>query len=163
MLGRLQCNRCLNRNNCFLQRIPLQNYPERTQNFVIHIPNNIFTFNSIDHRWYANYEMILNQIIKYYDTKCDVISENKMYPLSIEAQKERDRQFIRENFKHFLEFAAKATEKSDPEASIIFDGIGLVLASDYLEAVHKILSMLHTYDKMIDANETTCTHYLAGI
>ena len=163
MLSPLNCNSCQNRNICFLRKIPLENYPERTQNFVIHLPKGSFTFNNIVRRWYANYEIILNSIISHYNAECDVISENKKYPLSIEAQKESDRQFIRDNFKHLLEIAAKATEDSAPGSSIVFDGIGLILASDYIEAVHKILSMLHTYSKAIYANETACSHYLEGV
>lgn len=43
-----------------------------------------------------------------------------------------------------LDIAAKATEEENPEISIMFNGIGLVLASDYVEAVSKIFSMLKT-------------------
>lgn len=161
MLGYLPCNNCISRSVCFLQKIPLQHYPESTQNFVIHFPKDAFIFNHIDYRWYANYQMVLDQIISHYNAQCDIILENKKYPLSIEAQRDSDRQFIRDNFKNLLEIAAKATEDSDPVASIVFDGIGLVLASDYLDAVHKILSMLHTYNKMVDT-ELSCTHFSAG-
>lgn len=72
------------------------------------------------------------------------------------SSKKIHRQFILDKFKLLLEIAAKASEDTALEASIIFDKIGLVLASDYLEAVHKILSMFSTYDKMINANNATC-------
>ena len=159
MLSLLHCNSCSSRKTCFLQRIPLQNYPEETQNFIIHLPTNIFVYNNTNHRWYAQYRLVENRIIEYYDTHDCVIPENRKFPLSTVAQKDSDRQFIREKFKHLLEIAAKVTEDTDPEASIIFDGIGLVLASDYLEAVHKILSMFSKYDKMIEANENACPLY----
>ena len=58
-----------------------------------------------------------------------------------------------------MDVAAKVTEDTVPEASIIFDGIGLILASDYLEAVHKVLSMFNTYEKIIKSNEDFCPHY----
>ena len=73
-----------------------------------------------------------------------------------DAQRESDRQFIRDRFKKLLEAVAKPTEETAPEMSIVFDGIGLVLASDYLEAVHKILSMINTYNKMSYANGDRC-------
>ena len=69
------------------------------------------------------------------------------------AQRESDKQKIRELFKQYLDMAAKATEEKNPELSIMFDGIGLALASDYLEAVGKIFSMFKTLEK-IKINET---------
>lgn len=159
MLSLLHCNRCNVREACFLQRMPLQKYPEETQSFVIHLPANIFVYNVKNHRWYAQYLQIEKHIIEYYDSHDCVILENSKFPLSTAAQKDSDRQFIREKFKHFLEIAAKATEDTDTEASIIFDGIGLVLASDYLEAVQKTLSMFSKFDKMIETNETACPLY----
>ena len=36
-----------------------------------------------------------------------------------------------------MDIAAKATEDKKPELSILYEGIGFVLASDYLEAVGK--------------------------
>lgn len=95
----------------------------------------------------------------YYDAYDCYVSSNRQYPQSIETQKENDRRFIREEFTHLLDVAAKATEDTNPEVSIMFDGIGLILASGYLEAVHKILSMFSKYGKIINANETACPHY----
>ena len=130
MLSLQRCNNCASRNTCFLQRMPLQNYPEATQSFVIHLPRSAFSYDNYSRRWHADDWSIANQIISYYDAQDDVILENRQYPLSTTVQKESDRQFIRKKFKHLLEIAAKATEDTAPEASIIFDGIGLVLASD---------------------------------
>lgn len=48
---------------------------------------------------------------------------------------------FKEQFKQLLDAAAKTTEDKNSRLSIMFDGIGLVLASDYLEAVSKIFSM----------------------
>lgn len=154
-----KCSTCPTRNFCFLRKMPLQSYPEATQNFVIHLPSNIFSYSNVERRWHAHYKSIEDQIIAYYDTYNCYIPNNIKCPLSTEAQREKDRKFIREKFKHFLEIAAKATENTAPEASIIFDGIGLVLASDYIEAVHKTLSMFSKYDKMIKVNENACPLY----
>ena len=162
LLNTLSCGNCPSRFNCFLRKIPLQRYPESTQNFVIHVPGKAFYFNDTDHRWYAQYQTILNQITEYYNVYCGVIQENANPVLSIETQKASDRQFIKDKFKQLLEIAAKTTEESDPSASIVFDGIGVVLASDYLEVIHKILSILHTHYKMSDANSNCCTFVQAN-
>lgn len=161
MLYQLPCNNCCKRNICFLQRIPLQRYPEETQKFVIQLPSTIFSFDKSDHRWYADYKLIENQIIAHYDINNCWVQENRHYPLSLTTQKESDRQYIRDKFKHFLDLAAKATEDTDPAASIVFDGIGLVLASDYLEVVHKVLSMMNTLRKNLQMGEHSCPQFSA--
>lgn len=159
MLNLKQCSVCSAKDFCFLRQIPLQNYPEVTQNFVIHLPSNIFVYSNAENRWHAHYKSIEDQIIAYYNICNCYVPINRQYPLSVEAQRENDRRLIREKFKQLLDMAAKATEDTDPEMSIVFDGIGLVLASDYLEAVHKVLSMFSKYDKAIEANETACLLY----
>ena len=105
--------------------------------------------------------MILNQIITYYNDQPNFIQQNRLLVLVEDAQRESDRQFIRDRFKKLLESVAKLTEKTAPEMSIVFDGIGLVLASDYLEAVHKILSMINTYNKMSYVNDNRCACFSA--
>ena len=161
ILNQQQCYRCPSRNFCFLRRIPLQYYPQSTQYFVKTIPSQAFSYNNKERVWYANYQIILNQIITYYNNQPNFIQQNRLFVLMEDAQRESDRQFIRDRFKMLLEAVAKATEESDPEASIVFDGIGLVLASDYLEAVHKILSMINTYNKMSYANDDLCACFSA--
>lgn len=163
LLSQLNCNNCPNKNICFLQRMPLQNYSEATQYFVITLPSQFFKFDNISHRWRADYQGIENQLIVCYDSWYYFIPESKQVVLSPEAQKDSDRKFIRDTFNHLLDLAAKATEDTDPTASILFDGIGLVLASNYLEAVHKVLSMFKTYSKAVNFYDNTCPHYSAGI
>lgn len=102
---------------------------------------------------------VVDQIIAYYNAYNCHVSGSTQYPLSTEAQRESDRKLIRKEFKRLLDAAAKVTEDTVPEASIIFDGIGLILASDYLEAVHKVLSMFNTYEKIVNSNEDSCPHY----
>ena len=120
-----------------------------------------FTFDETKRIWHANYQMILNQIITYYNDQSNFIQQNRLLVLMEDAQRESDRQFIRDRFKKLLEAVAKLTEETNPEASIVFDGIGLVLASDYLEAVHKVLSMINTYNKMSYANDDRCSCFSA--
>lgn len=156
ILNQQQCYRCPSRTFCYLRRIPLHYYPESTQYFVKTISPQAFTFDETKRIWHANYHMILNQIITYYNDQPNFIQQNRLFVLMEDAQRESDRQFIRDGFKKLLGAAAKATEESDPEASIVFDGIGMVLASDYLEAVHKIMSMINTYSKMSYPNDDRC-------
>lgn len=159
MLNMKQCSICPAKDFCFLRQMPLQNYPEVTQNFVIHLPSNIFAYSRVEHRWHTHYKLVEDQIVAYYDTYSCYICGNMQKQFSAEAQRENDRKAIRERFKSLLDIAARATEDTNLEASIVFDGIGLVLASDYLEAVHKTLSMFCKYEKIIEANETTCPRY----
>lgn len=162
LLSQLNCNNCPNKSMCFLQHMPLQNYPETTQSFVIYLPSEIFGINETDHRRHADYHQIAKRLIAYYDTNRCSLPDNRKIPWSEGAQKDSDRQFIRDRFKHLLSIAAKATEDTAPAASILFDGIGIVLASDYLEVVHKVLSMFSTYDKAVSSYGGDCPHYSAG-
>ncbi|MCI8860125.1 MAG: hypothetical protein HFI71_11545 [Lachnospiraceae bacterium] len=84
---------------------------------------------------------------------------NENHCVTNEAQKESDRQKIRESLKQFLEIAAKVSEDKDPQMSIVFDEIGLILASDYLEAVNKIFSMLKTLNKINNNFSGRCFRY----
>lgn len=142
------CNVCGSGNICFLRRMPLYQYPEYIQNFVISMPQSAFKYQPQTRQWHANYQEIQKQMVQYYDSNNCRLSDNVAHYLTIEAQKESDRQKIRELFKQYLDIAAKATEDNNPEVSIMFDGIGLVLASDYLEAVGKIFSMFKTMEKI---------------
>ena len=153
MLEYRNCNECPSRHTCFLRRIPLYHYPENVQNFVIYLAKPAFEYWESTSQWHANYQEIQKQIVKYYDVhNCELLG-NEVRILTNTAQRESDRQRIRELFKQYLDMAAKDTEDKNPELSIMFDGIGLVLASDYLEAVGKIFSMFKTLEK-IKINET---------
>lgn len=156
-----KCNICPFINSCYLCRKSLHNYPESTQYILIHLNKNEFYFNNEENMWHTNYQTILDQIITYYNAQDNMIQENSKPFLSSKAQRDSDRQLIRKKFKQFLDAAAKVTERSDPKTSIMFDGIGLVLADDYIEAVHKILSMFQKYDKMINVNSATCNQFSA--
>jgi len=131
----------------FLQKAPLSKYPEQVQEFVIKIPSNTFSYREDEGLWYANYWTIQEQLVRYYDThNCELVSNRKPF-LNNERQREDDIQKIREVFKQMLDIAARTTEEKNPEISIMLDGIGLVLTSDYIEAVSKIFSMLKTIIK----------------
>lgn len=134
----------------------MYHYPENVQNFVISMPQSAFKYQPQTRQWHANYQEIQKQMVQYYDSNNCRLSDNVAHYLTIEAQKESDRQKIRELFKQYLDIAAKATEDNNPEVSIMFDGIGLVLASDYLEAVGKIFSMFKTMEKIIINTTNRC-------
>ena len=155
ILRYINCNICESFNICLWRRIPLYNYPEYVQYFVITVPRSAFTYQSQTRQWYANYKAIQEQLVQYYDLNDCRLIGNDVHYLSIENQKESDRQKIRELFKQYLDTAAKALEDKNPELSIMFDEIGLVLASDYLEAIGKIFSMIKTMGqiKMNSANK----------
>lgn len=159
MLSYLDCNKCRHKNVCFLQKVSLSNYPEQVQEFVIKLPPNTFVYWDQGRFWNANYFVVQNQLVRYYDThNCELI-ENKKPFLTYEGQRESDRQKIRELFKQMLDVAAKETEDKNPEMSIMFEGIGLVLADDYVEAVNKIFSMLKTatkHDSYISGRCSAC-------
>lgn len=157
MLEYCSCNTCGSRDVCFLRRIPLHHYPEYVQNFVISMPQSAFKYQFQTRQWHANYQAIQEQIVQYYDSNNCRLSDNVAHYLTIEAQKESDRQKIRELFKQYLDMAAKATEDKNPEISIMFDGIGLVLASDYLEVVSKIFSIFKTLGKININNTNRCS------
>lgn len=89
---------------------------------------------------------------------CELIGNEQRF-LTNEEQRESDRQKIRKIFKQMLDFAAKAVEDKNLEMSIMFDGIGLVLVSDYVEAVSKIFSMLKTVIKNENYFSEKCFGY----
>ncbi len=156
LLKYLNCNECLSRHICFLWRISLDYYPENVQYFVISMPQPAFKYKPQTKQWHADYQEIQKQIVQYYDVhNCELLGNNIRVLTNI-AQRESDRQKIRELFKQYLDMAARATEEKNPELSIMFDGIGLVLADDYLKAVGKIFSMFKTSEKIIINGTNRC-------
>lgn len=159
ILTNFDCSKCRYKNVCFLQKISLSKYPEQVQEFVIKLPRNTFLYQEQTGLWYTNYLTVQEQLVHYYDIhNCELV-ENKKPFLTNEGQRENDKQNIRELFKQMLDIAAKTTEETNPEMSIMFDGVGLVLASDYVEAVSKIFSMLKTAIKSDNYFSRGCFGY----
>ena len=151
-----EINNCYSKDFCFLRKIPLDYYPEHVQSFVITIPNSVFSYQEDTKQWRANYQAVEESIVEYYNFNDCGLSGNEKHYLTNEMQQESDRQRIRELFKQLLDGAAKAIEDKNPEISIMFDEIGLVLASDYLDAVSKIFSMFKTSGKIKDNSADKC-------
>lgn len=153
------CNQCRYRNVCFLQHISMQKYSEPVQIFLANVLNTSFSYQEQKRLWNANYWSVQEELVRYYDIhNCELIRNDKPF-LDNEGQRENDRQKIRELFKQMLDIAARATEEKNPEMSIMFDGIGLVLASDYAEAVSKIFSMMKTAIKSDNYYSGGCSGY----
>ena len=53
-------------------------------------------------------------------------------------------------WKHFLEWAAKVTERSDPYLSIVLDFMGLQLVDNWIEDIQKRCSIINKYMKMYE-------------
>lgn len=137
----------------------MQKYPEQVQNFLTSVLNTSFSYQEQKRLWDANYWSVQEQLVQYFDVfNCELVRNKKPF-LTNEGQRENDRQKIRELFKQMLDIAAKEAEEKNPEMSIMFDGIGLVLASDYVEAVSKIFSMLKTAVKSDNYFSAGCSGY----
>lgn len=140
----------------------MQQYPEYVQQFVITVPNVAFKqpkpLLGKDY-WCADYHLIQEYLVQYYYQNICELSGNEQNHLTSEEQRKYDEQKIREQFKKFLDAAAKATEDKSPGLSIMFDEIGLVLASDYLEAVSKIFSMFKKVGKINEDSTGDCFGY----
>lgn len=138
------CSLCGYRNVCFLRQVSLQKYSEQVQKFLIDMLNKGFSYQQQVGKWYANYWTIQEHLVYYYNSNGCKLEGNWKPFLTSEAQRENDREKIRELFKQMLDVAAEVYEDKKPEMSIFLDGVGLILASDYVEAVNKIFSMLKT-------------------
>ncbi len=159
VLNQKLCEQCYIRNICFLRNMPLQNYPTGSQLLVKQIPSEAYFLDAENH-WHGNYFVVQDYFISYYNKFGGYIQENKSPVFSPKGQRDSDIALIRREFKLLLTIASERTKESDPIASIMFDGIGLVLASDYLEAVNKIYSMISTAVKMDD--NYNCEYYKKG-
>lgn len=140
----------------------MQQYPEYVQQFVITAPRIAFREPEPQQGrtyWHADYHLIQEHLVQYYDQNNCGLAGNEQNYLTNDEQRKCDEQKIREQFKKFLDAAAKATEDKNPKISIMFDGIGLVLASDYLEAVNKIFSMLKKVGKISRDSMGDCFGY----
>lgn len=138
------CSKCDYRNVCFLRQVSFQKHSEQVQNFLIDMLNMGFSYRQQEHKWYANYWISQEQLVHYYNIHNCRLEGNWKPFLTNESQRENDREKIREQFKQMLDVAAEVYEDKKPEMSIFLDGVGFILASDYVEAVSKIFSMLKT-------------------
>lgn len=152
------CIGCTKWTYCFLRKMPLHYYPESVQGFMISLPSTAVRYEIPANRWYGNYQVTQDQIIKFYNTYNCRLIENEYRHLSLEEQKDRERDKIRKLFKQYIDAAAEDTKDKNPELSIWFVGIGLVLADDLLEAINKIFSLFDRYEK-ITANYNNCLRY----
>ena len=63
-------------------------------------------------------------------------------------QVEQQEQQYRQNFKNAIDAASHVTEETNPVASIVFDGIGLLNADNLYEALNKMHSIITKAQKL---------------
>lgn len=99
----------------------------------------------------GSYDVLESKLINYCRNTYTLISPIQTVDnLKVEYLSSSDDYYVRkvkEVLKHALDVAAQATERDNPEISIVFDGMGLILADDLTEAVDKVISMLDTAEK----------------
>lgn len=142
LLAGRRCLECSGYNHCFLRRIPLTNYPEMIQSFVIYPPQDSFKYEYDG--WHADHKKISEGLMQYYNSHMSNTGGAYCFFSGGIGFDEEMSKKVRDSFKSLLEAAAKSTKYQNPELSIIFDGIGLILAEDYLEVVKKIFSIIDT-------------------
>lgn len=157
ILRRNICKSCNKRDHCFLYWGKIERYPVDDQRFMIYLMPKALTYNFENRQWHGTEGKFQDAFAEYYDTNGLRVPSNQKAYLSQEAQRESDLTYIQNTFKALLTAASEAAKEKDPMLSIMFDGIGLVLATDYLEAVHKLMSIFSTVGKM--QNNGNCGYY----
>lgn len=120
-------------------------YNWQSDNFWIQMPQKIFwrDNNGICH---TRFEWLQDYLVEY----C-----RNNFPWNIPIYMEADygqvlyisdaytyEEYIKDIFKKAIDIAAEVTKDRNPQLSIMFDGIGLILADDVKEAIKKVFSIL---------------------
>ena len=121
------------------------NEMKQVDDFLRQLPQAIF-WQDNNGVCYTRYEWLQDYLVNY----C-----RKMYPCYMPVYMETDcgqviyisdiysyENNIKQMFKKAIEVAAEATKDKNSQLSIMFDGIGLVLADDVKEAIKKVFSIL---------------------
>lgn len=85
--------------------------------------------------WHASYPPLENNYINFWLN-------------NYASERPQCEQQCRQIFKAATDVAALATENTEPVASIVFDGVGLMTADNLFDAVVKILSIIHKAQKL---------------
>ena len=144
-----KCSTCRARNNCFLINGNKLSYcSDNSQKVIVDLMPKAFKYKWDEQIWHSNLDNFDGVFSKYLVTYGGLILANAQYCSTLEERHESDLKYIRETLKHLLTAASEATKDTDPISSIMFDGIGLVLASDYMDAVNRVASMISTAKKV---------------
>ncbi len=144
-----KCSFCRINKKCFLiNGNKLSQCLRNSQNVIVSLMSNAFEFKWDENIWHGNLDNFDAVFANYFATYGGWVPANIQPCLSLEEQNKSDLKYIKETLKKLLTAASKATKDNDPISSIMFDGIGLVLASDYMEAVDKVISMISTAKKI---------------
>lgn len=127
------------------------NYNTHIQDFFKHMPQLIFWHdnNGICH---TQYELLQDYLLEYcrknYPWRMPIYMEVNFGQTVLVSDNYTYENYIKEIFKTAIDIAAEATKDKNPQLSIMFDGMGLVLTDDVVEAVRKVISILEKATKM---------------
>lgn len=143
------CSTCRVRKNCFLINGNKLSYClNSSQKVIIDLMPKAFEYKWNENIWRSNLDNFDGVFSKYLVSYGGWVPANAQHHLTLEEQRKSDLEYIREMLKQLLTAASDATKNTDPMSSIMFDGIGLVLASDYMDAVNRVVSMISTAAKV---------------
>lgn len=155
LLNQYSIHRCMrNCENCpFYSRTNFQlpnsmrtsYYNWQSDNFWIQMPQKIFwqDNNGICH---TRYEWLQDYLVEYcrnsYPWNMPIYMEVDYGKVVYISDAYTYENHIKDIFKKAIDIAAEATKDKNPQLSIMFDGIGLILADDVKEAIKKVFSIL---------------------
>lgn len=126
-------------------------YEMQAKDFIMNIPRTFFGYDYMG-ICHTQYEFLQNYLIEYcrrnYPWKKEIYMENNFGQVVLVSDNNTYEKQIKEIFKAAIDIAAEVTRDKNPQQSIMFDGIGLVLADDIKEAVRKVISILEKTTKM---------------
>lgn len=120
-------------------------YNWHVDNFLMHLPDRIFwrDNNGICH---TRYEWLQDYLVEYcrnnYPWRMPIYMEVDYGQVAYISDVYTYEKHIKDIFKKAIDIAAETTKDRNPQLSIMFDGIGLILADDVKEAIKKVFSIL---------------------
>lgn len=146
------CENCPFRRNfiCTPQTLLKQSCDIKAKMFWGQLPTVLFTYNNIG-QCCCNYMQLEDLLIQHCKINYPYCFPNQsiwdgVQYISVPTENSYEKN-VREAFKKEIDLAAHTTKEKRPELSIMFDGIGLVMADDIVEAVSKVISILETIQK----------------
>lgn len=101
---------------------------------------------------HTQYEWLQECLLKYcrknYPWETPIYMEINLGQVVLVSNNDTYEKNIEEIFKTAIDIAAEVTKDKSPQVSIVFDGLGLVLADNVREAVRKVISILDKARRM---------------
>lgn len=132
--------------------IGISNYNWQVDNFWRQMPEKTFwrDNNGLCH---TKYERLQNYLIEYcrdnYPWRMPIYMEVDNGQVVYISDAYTYEKHIKDIFKRAIDIAAEVTKDRNPQLSIMFDGIGFVLADDVNEAVKKVFSILDKVNNLV--------------